>query len=221
MKVLIVATRNAHKVEEMAAVLEGKIQCRGLSEFEGVPEAVEDGLTFRDNAAKKCLAVARWLAGRPELVRKVSGSAKFGVLADDSGLEVDALQGAPGIYSARFAGLDQPGSMGNSPDAENNRKLLRLLAEVALPGRSARFRCALALATVGEGEVAPSLRFCEGVCEGRILLEPTGGGGFGYDPLFVPAGENASFAQLGSAVKNRISHRSRALAQLRAQLGLD
>lgn len=147
------------------------------------------------------------------------------VLADDSGLEVDALDGAPGVYSARFAAMDRGGT-GNSPDGENNAKLLRLMEEVPAERRSARFRCALALTELepqhertDAGGVAFAGRwktevFC-GDCEGAIGFAPQGSGGFGYDPLFVPTGHSVSFAQLGSAEKNSLSHRGRALAMLR------
>ena len=134
------------------------------------------------------------------------------MLADDSGLEVDALDGAPGVHSARFAAQDLHGGV-NASDAANNAKLLELLQEVPSARRTGRFRCVLALARVAPARFEP-LSF-EGVCEGRIAFAPSGGGGFGYDPLFVPEGFSASFAELGEEVKNRISHRARALARLR------
>ena len=144
------------------------------------------------------------------------------VLADDSGLEVDALGGAPGVHSARFAALDDD-RKGNSPDAENNSKLMRLLSAVPEGGRTARFRCVLALTPVVPGltpdELADATRCFDGACEGRIATGAVGQGGFGYDPLFVPEGYPASFAELGEAVKNQLSHRARALAKLRSYLG--
>ena len=139
------------------------------------------------------------------------------VLADDSGLEVDALEGAPGVHSARFAAVDT-GRAGNSPDSENNAKLLRLLAKVAPEHRTARFRCALALTPVLAGSdaaaMAAATRDFDGVCEGRLLELASGAGGFGYDPLFVPLGWDRPFAELGAEVKNQLSHRARALAAL-------
>ena len=145
------------------------------------------------------------------------------VLADDSGLEVDALNGAPGVHSARFAALDD-GRRGNSSDNENNAKLMHLLDEVPDAQRIARFRCVLALTPVLAGaspdDMARATRFFSGTCDGRIEFpddgpaKQDGWGGFGYDPLFIPAGYNQSFADLGVRVKNSLSHRGRALAQL-------
>jgi XTP/dITP diphosphohydrolase len=149
------------------------------------------------------------------------------VLADDSGLEVDALSGAPGVFSARFSAMDA-GQAGNSTDAENNAKLLRLLAGVTPGRRTARFRCAIAVAPVSAPGPEPSSPVCyadeielatrifEGVCEGQILRSPRGAHGFGYDPLFQPDGFDQTFAELGEAVKNGISHRARALVRLKA-----
>ena len=146
-------------------------------------------------------------------------------MADDSGLEVDALDGAPGVLSARFAA---PEANENSPDKDNNAKLLRALKEVPADKRTARFRCALALAPVSlhEAENASPVCYAEepelqtqlfdGVCEGRILFEPRGNNGFGYDPLFVPAGLEMTYAELGDEVKNQLSHRAKALEKLKA-----
>jgi XTP/dITP diphosphohydrolase len=151
------------------------------------------------------------------------------VLADDSGLEVDALHGAPGVHSARFAALDK-GQPGNSPTADNNAKLLRLLKDVPREKRTARFRCVLALTPVfrSKGGSASPVCYADeaelqtelfvGACEGRIGLAPRGQGGFGYDPLFIPAGRNATFAELGEGVKNGMSHRARALEKLKRHL---
>jgi len=186
---------------------------------------VEDAGTFAGNARKKAVELARWVYANAR--GEFQGAEAVCVLADDSGLEVDALQGAPGVHSARFAALD--GRKGNSSDAENNVKLLRLLSQVPAEQRTARFRCVLALSpvrTVGdrgagsEGECEPesATRLFEGCCEGRIAFAPSGAGGFGYDPLFLPEGYNSSFAELGEDVKNRISHRARALAALRVAL---
>ena len=127
---------------------------------------------------------------------------------------MDALQGAPGVHSARFAALDT-GADGNSSDVENNAKLLRLLQDVPGSQRTARFRCLLALTPIDvAGGEATTTRF-DGTCEGRISFAPSGAKGFGYDPLFIPEGFTQSFAELGEAVKNRISHRARALDRLR------
>lgn len=185
---------------------------------------VEDADSFAGNAAKKAAELARWLAASVCCPAR----AKALVLADDSGLEVDALGGEPGVHSARFAWPGRGGA-GNATDAENNAKLLRLLKDVPLDGRGARFRCVIALAETppGAGGIAApaagapggvAVRLFEGTCEGRILFEPRGQGGFGYDPLFEPQGYAASFAELGEGVKNRISHRARALAKLKEWL---
>jgi XTP/dITP diphosphohydrolase len=183
---------------------------------------VEDADTFAGNATKKAVELARWIAGK-------SATPHF-VLADDSGLEVDALNGAPGVHSARFAALDQgAGAAGNSPDADNNAKLLRLLKDVPLAQRAGRFRCVLALVPVPEERVTGASPVCfadefaaqtfEGACEGRIQFAASGHGGFGYDPLFVPSGHTQSFAELGEEVKNRLSHRAQALEKLKRFFG--
>ena len=175
-------------------------------------EPEETGSTFRENARIKALTWATYLA------MEVCHLGAGWVLADDSGLEVDALDGAPGVHSARFAALDT-GRRGNSPDAENNAKLLRLMAGIAPERRTARFRCALALTPVLAGAdaaaMAAATRDFDGVCEGSLLERPSGSGGFGYDPLFVPQGWDRPFAELGAEVKNRLSHRARALEALR------
>ena len=211
MTTLIIATRNAHKVEEIRGILGPQFQLPTLRDFPGAPPVVEDADTFAGNATKKAVELARWLSV-PSSKFEVRGS-KF-VLADDSGLEVDSLHGAPGVFSARFAALDT-GADGNSSDAENNAKLLRLLRDVPLEKRTARFRCVIALTPVsGAG---PTELF-DGACEGRIIFTPSGENGFGYDPLFVPDGCAQSFAELGGEVKNRISHRARAMEKLRVRL---
>jgi len=189
---LVVATGNPHKVGELRAL------CAGLP-VEIVPIGViapdwhieETGATFEQNATLKARAAA-------------SRSGEW-ALGDDSGLEVDALGGAPGVKSARFAG-----GTGHD-DAANNRKLLALLASVAAERRAARFRCVLALASP-----AGTLRTAAGVCEGWIALAPRGSGGFGYDPLFEVAEPGGrTMAELSPGEKNRVSHRARALAALR------
>ena len=226
MTTLIVATRNAHKVGEIRAILGAQFHFLTLRDFPEAPAVVEDASTFSGNAAKKALELARWLSVQSSKF-EVQGS-KF-VLADDSGLEVDALNGAPGVHSARFAALDT-GLEGNSSDAENNAKLLRLLKNVPLEKRTARFRCVVALTPVAVEAVGNLSPVCsaderevqtelfDGVCQGRITVQPSGAGGFGYDPLFVPTGYSQSFAELGEDVKNRISHRANALAGLRRHL---
>jgi XTP/dITP diphosphohydrolase len=151
------------------------------------------------------------------------------VLADDSGLEVDALNGAPGVYSARFAALDGGGA-GNSPTQENNAKLLRLLKNVSPEKRTARFRCVLALTPAlslspenaspvcAADEFELQTELFEGACEGRIGFDLKGQGGFGYDPLFVPHGHDQTFGELGEDIKNRLSHRAKALEKLKQRL---
>ncbi len=254
MTALLIATRNAHKVREIRQVLGADYLYLALNDFPGAPAAVEDGATFAANAAKKVNVLADWLAtmaGRAALLPRPNlipspGEAGRGIspslyiLADDSGLEVDVLDGAPGVHSARFAALDNVSSAlgadppgGNSPDHANNAKLLRLLEAVPPTLRTARFRCVLALRTLSlpsdwpysshsSHSSHPSAQsgplFLEAACSGRIALRPSGAGGFGYDPLFIPDGYNLSFAELGDAVKNTLSHRARALEKLRQHL---
>jgi len=207
---LLIATRNAHKVGEIRAILGAAFDCLALTGFPGAPEVAEDAGTFAGNAAKKAVELAAWL-GRPG---NDPGAQRVDyVLADDSGLEVDALGGAPGVHSARFAALDT-GRPGNSSTPENNAKLRRLLQAVPVAQRTARFRCVLALTSVSGPTTPPRTEIFEGACEGRILEAPQGQGGFGYDPLFAPDGYEQSFAELGEEIKNRLSHRARALAQL-------
>lgn len=190
MKDLTIATGNAHKAAEIAAILPPDCTIRTLADFPDVPPAEENGRTFAANAAQKALALSEHVQGW--------------VLADDSGLCVDALGGSPGILSARYAGE-------HGDDAANNRKLLGELQ--AMQGQApfrARFVCALCLAK--EGRVVAEL---EGTLEGAITLRPRGAHGFGYDPLFVPCGYgDTTLAELPAEVKNRISHRARALEQL-------
>jgi XTP/dITP diphosphohydrolase len=224
MTTLIIATRNAHKVEEIRGILGPQFQFLTLRDFPNAPAVIEDAHTFAGNSTKKAVELARWLSLQGSEF-KVQSS-KF-VLADDSGLEVDALQGAPGVHSARFAALDT-GVEGNAPDAQNNAKLMRLLRDVPEGKRTARFRCVIALTpVVGDGSASASpvcaadecelrTELFDGACEGRIAFVPSGAKGFGYDPLFLPEGFVQSFAELGEDVKNRISHRARALEKLRA-----
>lgn len=214
MPTFVLATRNRHKVGEIRAVLGADHTFLTLVDFPGAPAVVEDAATFAGNARKKAEALAAWLA---QNARRPLGADAW-VLADDSGLEVDALDGAPGVLSARFAALDR-GQAGNSTDVENNAKLLRLLASVPAERRAARFHCALALVPVAVvARPGAETRIFDGVCEGTILFEPRGQHGFGYDPLFQPTGHQESFAELGEPTKNAISHRARALEQLRRWL---
>lgn len=222
---LLIATRNAHKVGEIRAILGKSFRCLTLNDFPDAPKVVEDANTFVGNATKKAEELAGWISNSSHITDATSPAF---VLADDSGLEVDALNGAPGVHSARFAALDK---QSNSLDADNNAKLLRLLMPVPADKCTARFCCVLALTplptqTAGAGS-PPSSPVCyagecgletqlfDGTCEGKIIREPRGQNGFGYDPLFVPDGFTQSFAELGDDVKNRLSHRARALAKLK------
>jgi XTP/dITP diphosphohydrolase len=219
---LLIATRNRHKVDEIKAILGNQHEYFTLADFPSSPTIAEDANTFEGNATRKAVGIAEWLATR--------NSGVDYVLADDSGLEVDALHGAPGVHSARFAALES-GANGNSSDAANNEKLLRLMAGVPAERRTARFRCVIALTPVcqaisrtaspacsaTEHELATEL--FSGACEGRILERSKGTKGFGYDPLFVPHGFSETFAELGEEQKNRISHRANALAKLKSRLG--
>ncbi len=185
---LLVATHNQHKLREIRAILaDSEIEVMGMDLFPDVPEVVEDGDSFEANAIKKAAEVAT-----------VTG---LTTMADDSGLEVDALHGEPGINSARYAG-----EHGN--DTANNEKLLKALAHA--DNRRARFRCVIALATP-QGEV----KTVEGRCEGQIGFAQRGKNGFGYDPLFIPDGFNKTFAELSDSEKDEISHRGKALAAAR------
>jgi XTP/dITP diphosphohydrolase len=221
MTTLLIATRNAHKVGEIQAILGEGFSCLTLKEFPDAPAVVEDAETFAGNATKKAVELAKWISSKHSTFNIQHSTPDF-VLADDSGLEVDALNGAPGVHSARFAALDKSE---NSHDADNNAKLLRLLQNVPLEKRAGRFRCVIALVSVPEPQVESASPVCfadeieaqifDGACEGRIQLAPSGQGGFGYDPLFVPDGFTESFAELGEDVKNRLSHRAQALEKLK------
>jgi XTP/dITP diphosphohydrolase len=212
---LLIATRNPHKVGEIRAILGSQFQFLTLNDFPKAPKVVENADTFAGNAAKKAVELANWLArSQKSEVRSQNGF----VLADDSGLEVDALNGAPGVHSARFAAMDSAGTE-NSSSADNNAKLLRLLKAVPAEKRTARFHCVIALVAVQSPVFkVQSPKLFDGVCEGRIILEPRGRNGFGYDPLFVPDGFEQTFAELGEDVKNKLSHRAKALEQLRTYL---
>ena len=191
MRRLVLATKNPGKVVEIEDILRSlPIEIVAISAYKDIPEIEENGETFEDNAAHKALATA-----------KATGEV---ALADDSGLEVDALHGAPGVRSARFAGEDLP--RGRERDRANYEKLLSLLKDVEDAERTARFRCVVAIA-----DPYGKVRMSEGVCEGKIAFAPDGCGGFGYDPVFVPFGHTRSFAALPQDVKNAMSHRASAL----------
>jgi XTP/dITP diphosphohydrolase len=196
MQKVIVATTNQGKLKEFAALLSPmRIEVISSKELdpELIPNVVEDGVTFEQNALKKAEAYYQ----------------RFGLatLADDSGLEVDALDGQPGIYSARYAGEERG-------DQANNEKLLAELKEVPKEKRTARFTCAIAYV---DGTSAPII--AKGTCEGSIAEQPMGEGGFGYDPLFIPSDKQITMAQLSKEEKNKCSHRFHALQDLVHQLG--
>ena len=176
-----------------------------LAAFSDAPPVIEDGDSFAANATKKSCEMVTWLENQA-----LGQGLPDYILADDSGLEVDALGGAPGIHSARYASGEK---QGNATDSDNNAKLLREMADVPEADRSAQFRCVLALTPLSQ---ALRTELFEGICRGRISQAEAGGGGFGYDPLFIPDGFTQSFAELGSATKNTLSHRAKALANLAA-----
>ena len=207
---LLIATRNDHKIGEIRAILGEQFRYLTLKDFPDAPPVIEDADTFEGNATKKAVELARWLGDARSAERGVQNGF---VLADDSGLEVDALGGKPGIHSARFAALDS-GSIGNSKDADNNAKLMRLLQNVPAEKRTARFRCVIALTSLVTHHASRTTEIFFATCEGRIDSSPRGKGGFGYDPLFVPDGFDVSFGELGEDVKNKLSHRAKALAKL-------
>lgn len=227
---IVLATNNAHKVGEIRAILGEQFRSLTLADFPNAPKTVEDAPTFAGNATKKSVELAKFLSRITHHESHILPHAF--VLADDSGLEVDALNGAPGVYSARFAGLDK-GEHGNSSDAENRAKLLRLLKDVPAEKRTARFRCVLALTPVVESEKNGASPVCyadefeiqtelfEGACEGKIEFAEKGQGGFGYDSLFTPSGYPQTFGELTEDVKNRLSHRAKALEKLRIWLAKD
>jgi XTP/dITP diphosphohydrolase len=225
MTTLLIATRNRHKVEEIRAILGGPFQFLTLNDFPDAPKVIENADTFAGNATKKAAELAAWLAAGNSKF-KIKNSKPDFVLADDSGLEVDALDGAPGIHSARFAALDKTE---NSRDADNNAKLLRLLENIPADKRAARFRCVIGFEPVPASKIEIASPVCyadefeaqlfDGTCEGKIICAPRGQNGFGYDPLFVPDGFEQTFAELGEDVKNRLSHRAKALEKLKAALG--
>lgn len=190
---LVLATRNKKKLGEIRELLSDlDFNVLSSADFEDIPEIEEDKDTFEGNAQKKAVEVAR-------ITKKLT-------LADDSGLEIDYLDGKPGIHSARFAG-------DNATDDDRNQKVLRLLKNVPEPERTARFRCAIAIVSpAGQVEVVI------GTCEGEIAFEPRGDAGFGYDPLFIIPEYGKTYSELGQEKKNQISHRARALRKARELL---
>ena len=187
---LVIATRNKHKTREIQHILGPEFRVRDLATHPEVSEICESGTSFEENAKLKALAASRQLSAL--------------VIGDDSGLEVDAFGGAPGIYSARYAGA-------NATDTDKIDKLLRELARVRATedGRRARFRCVMALARNGN-----LLGIFEGIVEGGIADEARGDSGFGYDPIFIPEGLKQTFGELPTEVKNTISHRAKAIRAL-------
>ena len=189
MKQICLATGNKNKLIEIKMLYSDlDINWKILSDFPDISEVIEDQDSFEGNALKKA--------------SEIHSFTKLITLADDSGLEVDFLNGEPGIRSARFSGEVKN-------DKANNNKLLTLLKNVPFENRTARFRCAAAMAGNGFTKVVSAK------IEGHIILSPRGQSGFGYDPIFVPNGYDKTFAELGSNIKNRISHRARAFLQLK------
>jgi XTP/dITP diphosphohydrolase len=192
MKKLVLASRNKHKVAELKALLKDiNVELLTLNDFPDAPPLVEDGSTFEENALKKSRTVYHYT--------------KLPALADDSGLEVFFLNGRPGVRSARYAGE-------NANDERNNEKLLEEMKGVPPRRRRAQFRSVLAFVGEGYEEIG------QGVCPGKLAEEPRGTNGFGYDPIFIPDGFTRTYAELTFEEKNKISHRSRALADLSERL---
>lgn len=193
---LMVATRNAKKTVEIREMLQGICEVIDVNELEAegviLPEVEETGVTFLENATLKAVAISRAVEGL--------------VLADDSGLEVDGLGGEPGVWSSSYGGEE-----GNH--LQNNARLEREILAVPAEDRTGRFQCVMVLARAGQ-----ALADFAGVVEGRLIEKPKGSEGFGYDPYFIPQGYDETFAELGSEVKNGMSHRGRALAQVVAWL---
>ncbi len=189
-KKILLATNNSGKVAELSQMLTGlELEVVGLDAVSMVDEVPETGLTFAENARIKAIGYAR--------------QSGMTALADDSGLEVFALEGRPGVLSARYGGE-------GTPFAKKMKMLLDELKNAEKRDRGARFVCAMAIADA-EGRI---LRESEGICVGRIALSPIGSGGFGYDPIFVPDGYDLTFGELPGAIKHKISHRSRAFSEI-------
>ena len=192
MKTLVFASNNAHKLEEIRAILGEKYEVKSLKDIGCEVDIPETGTTFRENALQKA--------------RYVKEHFGFDCFADDSGLQVEALGGEPGVYSARYAVKNGRQVMADNKDDANMNVLLEKLANEE--NRRACFRTSVALIYEGEEH------FFDGIVEGHLIREKRGTGGFGYDPLFIPDGYDKTFAELGTEVKNGISHRARAVAQL-------
>ena len=188
MQTLLIATRNRHKTREIGQILGSGWDVSDLGSLPHAPNIEETGATFEENAALKAITISKIFTGL--------------VLADDSGLEVDALEGAPGVRSARFAGP-------NATDAENRFLLVQKLRNLGGHEFPARFRCVMVLASQGE-----LLGSFGGVVRGKVVLEERGQSGFGYDSLFIPQGYTETFGELQSEIKNSLSHRGRALAHV-------
>ena len=188
---LVLATQNQGKIREIGEILQDQngVELLSLRNYPDAPDVVEDGKTYEENAIKKASTLAKYTGHL--------------TIADDSGLEVDALDGAPGVHSARYAGE-------NASDQDRIVKLLDALQNIPDDRRSARFICTMAIA-------APlaQVRVVRGDCEGRITRAPCGVSGFGYDPVFVPTGYDKTFAELGDEIKNQVSHRAKALIMAR------
>lgn len=190
---LLIATTNAGKFREFGDLLSDlPIELCSLAANPGAPLVPEDGATYLANAVQKAVTIARW--------------SKRAALADDSGLEVDAMHGAPGVHSARYAGSEQD-------SRANVAKLLGALVDVPAAARSGRFRCVICVAAPDGATL-----LTQGTCEGRITEQPLGSDGFGYDPVFLYPPAGLTFAQMPAAEKNRVSHRARACAEIRPQL---
>lgn len=195
MDTLLIATRNKNKVREIRGILKDvPFEIKSLDDLNVDIDVVEDGLTFEENACKKASEIMK-LTGLPSL-------------ADDSGLEVYALGGDPGVHSARFSGI-------HGDDGRNNKKLLELMKDIPYEKRGARFVSAVVLIYPDGRKIT-----ARGEIEGYIAFEPRGEGGFGYDPIFIVPEYDKSFAELGENIKNKISHRGRALEALRENLAM-
>jgi XTP/dITP diphosphohydrolase len=193
LRTLLIATTSSGKFREFSDLLDDlPLRLASLADLPGAPAVAEEGATYAANATHKALSLARW-----------SGCA---TLADDSGLEVDALHGAPGVHSARYAGVEQD-------SRANIDKLLRALDAIPSSERTARFRCVIVVACPNKATL-----LAKGSCEGRILEAPRGRSGFGYDPVFFYPPLDAAFAEVPAAVKNRVSHRAQACTRLRERL---
>ncbi len=194
---IVLATKNKGKIEEIKYILKETgiadvVEICSLSDYPDIPEIAEDGATFSENARKKAEAIAAYTG--------------LTAIADDSGLEVDVLNGAPGIYSARFAGE-------KAVDSENIRKLLKLIEDIPMEKRGARFVCVISVAVPYTNVI-----LMEGECRGIISEIERGTSGFGYDPVFIVPEYGKTFAELGAEIKNKISHRAVALSKLKTHL---